>query len=66
MSNGVSIIRIIIPRCHEHFNRTAEGSGTPRTTAGYIMIRLYFVLGTSDPGSIGDTSEREDLLRSLE
>jgi hypothetical protein len=66
LSNSVSIIRIIIPRCHEHFNRSTERSGTARTTAGCSMIRLCFVSGTSDPGSIGDTFEREDLLRSVE
>lgn len=32
MSNSVSIIRIIIPRCHEHFKRSTEGPGIVRTT----------------------------------
>jgi hypothetical protein len=66
LSNSVSIIRIIIPRCHEHFNRLTEGPGTARTTAGCTMIRLSPVSGISGYGSIGDTFEREDLLRSVE
>jgi hypothetical protein len=50
---------------HEHFHRPTEGLGTAKTKAGCTMIRLYFV-GTSDSESIGDTFEREDLLRSVE
>jgi hypothetical protein len=66
LSNSVSIIRIIIPRCHEHFNLPASGPGTAKPSSRCNMIRLYFVLSTSDPGSIGDTFESEDLLRSVE
>jgi hypothetical protein len=54
------------PEMHEHFNRPTSGSGTAKKTAGYTMIRLCFVLSTSDPESIGDTFEREDFLRSVE
>jgi hypothetical protein len=53
------------PEMHEHFHRPTEGLGTAKTKAGCTMIRLYFV-GTSDSESIGDTFEREDLLRSVE
>jgi hypothetical protein len=31
-----------------------------------LYDQVYVSPGTSDPGSIGDTFEREDLLRSLE
>jgi hypothetical protein len=54
LSNSVSIIRIIIPRCHEHFKSLDLRAGYGEDYTRYTMIGLCLLSSTSDFGNIGD------------
>ena len=62
--------RFYNPHHHPEMPRTLQSPGRrvghAEEGAGCTMIRLASSGRTSDPGSIGDTFEREDLLRSME